>query len=73
MRNGVMVHELLSAQRRSSPLPLCDLVGVSALPARATSISLSPSAPEGSELPILVFLQTFLFRFCQDTLIVLSG
>lgn len=44
-----------SALLRSPPLPPCDLVGVSALPARATSISLSPSAPEGSEPPITCF------------------
>lgn len=57
--------------------PLCDLVTVPALSARAPSISLcrftAPGAPRHSDClhPFLVFPQTLLFRFCQDTLITL--
>lgn len=61
-----------------SPVPpLCDLVTVPALSARAPSINLcrftEPGAPRHSDClhPFLVFPQTLLFRFCQDTLITL--
>lgn len=75
MRNGVTVCELLSAPLPSPLLPSPrDLVSVSTPPARATSISPGPSerlpAPSHRSL---VSLQTLRFRFCQDTLIMLSG
>lgn len=57
--------------------PLCDLVTVPVLSGRAPSISVCRSTELGAANhsdclhPSLVFAQTLLFRFCQDTLITL--